>query len=143
MKISTKGRYALRFMLDLALHDGYGPVALAEISRRQDISEKYLEQIIRALNRANLLESVRGAGGGYLLNRDPDEYTVGEILRATEGDLSPVACAGEGAKCCREDRCATVDLWRKIREAVNGVVDSVTLQDLVENHRAKCPEDMG
>lgn len=141
MKISTRGRYALRLMLDLALYGGDGPVALGEISRRQEISEKYLEQLTPALSKAGLLRSVRGAGGGYLLTRVPAEYTVGEILRTQEGDLAPVACAGAEGSCGRAQRCATVELWRKVREAVDGVVDAVTLQDLVDDHRAKCPEE--
>lgn len=141
MKISTRGRYALRLMLDLALYGGDGPVALGEISRRQEISEKYLEQLTPALSKAGLLRSVRGAGGGYLLTRAPAEYTVGEILRTQEGDLAPVACAGVEGSCGRAQRCATVELWRKVREAVDGVVDAVTLQDLVDDHRAKCPEE--
>lgn len=141
MKISTKGRYALRLMLDLALHGGDGPVALGEVSRRQEISEKYLEQLTPALSKAGLVRSVRGAGGGYLLTRTPAEYTVGEILRAQEGDLAPVACAGKDGSCERAERCVTVELWNRVREAVDGVVDSVTLQSLVDDYRAKCPEE--
>lgn len=140
MKISTRGRYALRLMLDVALESGRGPVPLADVARRQEISEKYLEQLSPPLVRAGLLKSVRGAAGGYLLTRPPGEYTVGEILRAQEGDLSPVACAGEGETCPRAAVCATAGLWKRIRAAVDGVVDTVTLQDLMDDHRALCAQ---
>ena len=93
MKISTKGRYALRLMLDIALVGGKAPVSLRDVAQRQDISDKYLEQIITPLSRAGLVRSVRGAGGGYLLTKSPEEYTVGEILRVLEGSLAPVTCA--------------------------------------------------
>ena len=99
MKISTKGRYALRLMLDLALADSSEPIPLRDVAKRQDISDKYLEQIVTQLSRADLVRSVRGAGGGYLLTRTPEEYTVGEILRVLEGSLAPVTCA-ENAACC-------------------------------------------
>lgn len=141
MTISTRGRYALRLMLDLALHSADGPVSLGEVAQRQEISGKYLEQLTPALCKAGLVRSVRGAGGGYLLTRPPAEYTVGEILRTQEGDLAPVACAGEGSGCGRAERCVTIDLWRRVRAAVENVVDSVTLQSLVDEYRAKCPED--
>ena len=98
MKISTKGRYALRLMLDLALSDPGVPVPLRDVAQRQDISDKYLEQIVTPLSRAGLVRSVRGAGGGYLLTRDPAEYTVGEILRPLEGSLAPVCCV-DGSEC--------------------------------------------
>ncbi len=137
MKISTKGRYALRLMLDLALHSDGAAVPLRDVAERQEISGKYLEQIVTQLSRGGLLRSVRGAGGGYLLARSPKEYTVGEILRQMEGDLSPVNCAADGGCCQRFDRCVTQELWEQIRAAVNGVVDHVTLQDLVERYYAK------
>lgn len=141
MKISTKGRYALRLMLDLALQNTGAPVSLGEIARRQDISEKYLEQLLPALTRRGLVRSVRGAGGGYLLTRPPEEYTVGEILRAQEGSLAPVDCVEGG--CRRERECGTVELWRRIDRAVADVVDAVTLQDLVNDYRAKRPAEGG
>ena len=132
MKISTKGRYALRLMLDLAVHGGEGqPVSLRDVARRQDISDKYLEQIVTPLAKAGLVRSVRGAGGGYLLNRAPADYTVGEILRPLEGDLAPVECATDGDFCPRCGDCATVELWQEIYRAVSQVVDGVTLADLV------------
>lgn len=132
MKVSTKGRYALRLMVDLALNSAGEPVSLKDIAKRQGISDKYLEQIIAVLNRAGYVRSIRGAQGGYLLRRAPEEYTVGMILRLTEGSLAPVSCVEEGdLKCERQKDCATIILWKKINDAVTSVVDHVTLQDLV------------
>lgn len=139
MKISTKGRYALRLMLDLALNGQGQPAALRDVAGRQDISEKYLEQLVAPMTRAGLLKSVRGASGGYLLTRAPADYTVGEILRTQEGSLAPVECA-DGQACARSGQCVTVDLWRRLKEAVDGVVDATTLQDLVDDYRVKCPQ---
>ncbi|MCH5281804.1 MAG: Rrf2 family transcriptional regulator [Lachnospiraceae bacterium] len=133
MKISTKGRYALRLMLDLATYNTGEPVSIKDIARRQNISEKYLEQIISALNKAGLVRSIRGAQGGYLLTKPLKEYTVGMILRQTEGDLAPVGCVGEqGAECDRRDGCVTVRIYEKINEAVCGVVDNITLADMLD-----------
>ena len=125
MKISTRGRYALRLMLDIAVNSATRPVSIKDIAKRQDISDKYLEQIISILNSAHFVRSVRGAQGGYTLTRRPDEYTVGMILRLTEGSLSPVACT-------KMETCATKELWRRLNDAINGVVDHITLADLVE-----------
>jgi len=132
MKISTRGRYALRLMLDLAVYGGEGPTSLRDVSARQNISDKYLEQIVTPLSRAGLVRSVRGAGGGYLLTRRPEEYTVGEILRPVEGDLAPVECATDREFCHRCNECVTVALWQEIHKAVSQVVDNTTLADLVE-----------
>ena len=141
MKISTKGRYALRLMLDLALTSGGNAVPLRDVAERQEISDKYLEQIVTQLSRAGLVRSIRGAGGGYLLTRAPEEYTVGEILRVLEGNLAPVSCA-DGAACCqRADHCVTLEVWQKIQDAVSSVVDTITLADLVRRYHEKCPED--
>ncbi|MCI6398027.1 RrF2 family transcriptional regulator [Flavonifractor sp. DFI.6.63] len=138
MKISTKGRYALRLMLDLAIHSEGSAVPLRDVAQRQEISDKYLEQIVTQLSRAGLVRSVRGAGGGYLLTRTPEGYTVGEILRVLEGSLAPVSCA-DGVGCCeRADRCVTVEVWREIQAAVDGVVDHLTLADLVRRYHEKC-----
>ncbi|MBC5733021.1 RrF2 family transcriptional regulator [Lawsonibacter hominis] len=137
MKISTKGRYALRLMLDLAIHSEGSAVPLRDVAQRQEISDKYLEQIVTQLSRAGLVRSVRGAGGGYLLTRTPEGYTVGEILRVLEGSLAPVSCA-DGVGCCeRADRCVTVEVWREIQAAVDGVVDHLTLADLVRRYHEK------
>ena len=133
MKISTKGRYAMQLMLDLARYNTGEPISLKDISKRQEISEKYLEQIISLLNKGGFVRSVRGAQGGYLLNRDPKDYKVGEILRITEGDLAPVACLDQNSmECEKRTGCATVRLWQMIDDAVSSVVDHVTLQDLLD-----------
>lgn len=137
MKISTKGRYALRLMLDIALNSSGNAVALRDAARRQGISDKYLEQIVAPLSRAGLLRSVRGAGGGYLLTRDPGDYTVGEILRPLEGDLAPVECVSPGGQCGRAGQCVTIEVWAKIEQAVSSVVDHITLGDLVARAQAK------
>ena len=139
MMISTKGRYALRIMADVAQHDGEMPVSVREIAQRQDISDKYLEQIITQLSRAGLVKSARGAQGGYMLAKEPQEYTVGEILRLLEGNLAPVACVDDTKDACtRADECVTMEVWREIKDAVNKVVDNITLADLVEQQRQKC-----
>ena len=137
MKISTRGRYALRLMLDIALTGGRGPVSLRDVAQRQDISDKYLEQIITPLGRAGLVRSVRGAGGGYLLTRKPEEYTVGEILRVLEGSLAPVGCAEDKSCCGRAAQCVTQEVWEQIAAAVAGVVDHITLADLMARDKAK------
>ena len=120
MKISTKGRYALRMMVDLAQHEQNGPVSLRDIARRQQLSDKYLEQIVTPLARAGLVRSVRGAGGGYLLTRKPEEYSVGDILRPVEGDLAPVECATDEGFCEHSCDCVTVELWQDIHRAAEG-----------------------
>lgn len=138
MKISTKGRYALRLMLDLALNYNGEYISVKEISKRQDISDKYLEQIITVLNRSGLVKSVRGAQGGYMLSKDPSEYTVGMILRLMEGNLAPVSCLEDEKNMChRSSVCVTVEVWEKINDAVNDIVDNITLADLVERHHEK------
>lgn len=139
MKISTKGRYALRLMLDLAMNTSEEPVSLKSVAQRQGISDKYLEQIISVLNRAGYVKSIRGAQGGYLLRKTPEEYTVGMILRLTEGSLSPVSCIDEEAEtgCDRQESCVTLILWKKINDAISSVVDHTTLQDLVDWQREK------
>ena len=138
MKISTKGRYALRLMLDLALHDSDAPVRIKDIAARQDISDKYLEQIISSLNKAGYVKSIRGPQGGYLLTRQPEEYTVGMILRLTEGSLAPVECVENTATPCdREEDCVTKMIWKKLNDAISGVVDNITLADLLEWQAAR------
>lgn len=137
MKISTKGRYALRLMADIAQQGSKAPVSLRDTARRQGLSDKYLEQIVTPLVRAGLVRSVRGAGGGYLLTRKPEEYTVGDILRPLEGDLAPVECATNGAFCERSGDCLTVSLWRDIHRAVSAVVDGTTLADLLQRSAEK------
>lgn len=141
MKISTKGRYALRLMLDLAMNEEGHVVRIKDIAARQDISDKYLEQIISILNKAGYVRSTRGPQGGYMLKKKPEDYTVGMILRLTEGSLAPVACVEEDALVCeREEACATVEVWKRLNQAINGVVDHMTLADLVEIQKAKQQE---
>ncbi|MBQ2527961.1 MAG: Rrf2 family transcriptional regulator [Spirochaetales bacterium] len=134
MKISTRGRYALRFMIDLAQHDSSEYTALRDISERQEISIKYLEQITSLLCKFGLLQSVRGPQGGYRLARAPSEYTVGEILRITEGDLAPVACLSLPENTCpKKEECATLDLWTGLYKVICEYLDSKTLEDLISS----------
>ena len=133
MKISTKGRYALRLMIDLATNDVGNPIRIKDIAERQNISDKYLEQIISVLNKAGFVRSVRGPQGGYTLKKNPEYYTVGMILRLTEGSLAPVDCVEEDEITCeRQSSCVTYLLWKKISTAINDVVDTITLKDLVD-----------
>ena len=140
MRISTRGRYALRMMLDMALADSGKPVRVKEIAERQEISEKYMEQIMSILNKAGFVRSVRGPQGGYFLTRKPEEYTVGMILRLTEGSLAPVACVEEENTCEKIHDCATILVWQKMNEAINDVVDHMTLQDLVDYEMKECSD---
>jgi len=131
LKVSTKGRYALRLMLDIAEHDQEEPVRVKDIAEREEISVKYLEHIVATLVRANYLTSIRGSRGGYRLTMTPDKYTVGMILRLTEGDMAPVACLENTPnECPRQGQCATLPLWKKLDEAIRGVIDRYTLADL-------------
>ena len=130
MLVSTRGRYALRVMAELAEHSSEGYVPLKEIAARQEISEKYLESILKTLVRQGLLSGVRGKGGGYRLTRRPEEYTVREILAITEETLAPVACLEDGAQCPRSGGCATVGLWRGLYDAINDYLSSVKLSEL-------------
>ena len=133
MLVSTKGRYALRVMIDLAEHQTDEFLSLKGIAERQEISEKYLESIIRMLVKAKILDSLRGKGGGYRLKKAPEQYTVGSILRLTEESLAPVACLGEGADVCpKMAKCPTLSLWRGLDKVINDYLDSVTIADLLE-----------
>ena len=132
MLISTKGRYALRVMADLAEHPSEGYVPLKEIAQRQEISEKYLESIIKTLVKAKLLAGVRGKGGGYKLTRPPEQYTVGEVLRLTEESLAPVACLEETADICpRASDCRTLPVWKGLDRVINEYLDHITIADLM------------
>ena len=131
MLISTKGRYALRVMIDLAEHQGEGLIPLKVIAQRQEISEKYLESIIKLLVKSRLLSGVRGKGGGYQLTKTPDQYTVGSILRLTEDSLAPVACLERDADTCpRSSACRTLPLWQGLNRVINEYLDGVTVGDL-------------
>lgn len=141
MTISTKGRYALRIMMDLGNHMGE-TIKLKDIAARQGISEKYMEQIIAVLNKAGYVRSTRGAQGGYQLVKNPQIYSVGMILRLTEGSLAPVECLAENAlPCDRNGQCATVELYRRVYDAINQVVDNMTLQDLLDIEAKKVASD--
>ena len=138
MKISTKGRYALRLMLDLALDSTGEYITIKSISERQEISDKYLEQIITVLSRAGFVKSTRGSQGGYKLSRPAETYTIGMILRLIEGSLVPVACMeDEPNQCPRRDKCVTLDVWKQLNDAISNVVDHITLADLVKKQQAK------
>ncbi|MBQ8508029.1 MAG: RrF2 family transcriptional regulator [Clostridia bacterium] len=134
MMISTRGRYALRVMIDLAEQKTSNFVPLKEVAERQEISEKYLESIVKNLVQNGYLEGLRGKGGGYRLVREPDSYTVGSILRLMEGSLAPVSCLAQRAQPCgREAVCRTLPMWRKLYEMVNDYFDGITLADLIES----------
>ena len=137
MKISTKGRYALRIMLDLATNSNGMYISLKDISTRLNISDKYSEQIINQLSKARLVKSTRGAKGGYMLSKNPSEYTVGDILRIMEGSLAPVACLEEtNIDCGKSSNCVTLSVWKKLDKAIKDVVDNITLEDLVKEQNA-------
>ena len=134
MKISTKGRYGLRAFIDLAMHEEGTPVSINSISLRQNISERYLEQLMAKLKKAGLVKSVRGATGGYVLTKSPSEVSVGDVLRALEGGLEPVACVSCSSEetCENEYTCAAKYVWQKINESITNTVDGITIQTLVE-----------
>lgn len=132
MKISTKGRYALRVMVDLAMNNSENYIPLKDISKRQEISNKYLEQIISKLNKAGFLETARGNTGGYRLAKKAKEYKIGEILRAAEGDLKPIDCLTEGEKCSRKKECKTYSFWNGLDNVITNYIDSKTLEDLIK-----------
>ncbi len=142
MKISTKGRYALRMMLDLAEHQGDGYIALKDIAERQNVSKKYLEQIVPILNKADILNTNRGYQGGYRLARTPDQYTVGDILRITEGSISPVACLDKNpVECERAAECATLPVWQGLYKVITDYLDGITLQDILDKQHDRYCND--
>lgn len=136
MKISTKGRYALRMLLDLAEHREDGYIALKDIAERQNISKKYLEQIVPVLNRSDVLKTNRGYQGGYMLAKTPDNYTVGMILRLAEGSLAPVTCLeGDFVECDRSCMCSALPVWQGLYKVVNDYLDGITLQDILDQQK--------
>ena len=142
MRISTKGRYALRMLLDLAEHRDSGFISLKELAERQEISKKYLEQIIPMLTKGNILRTSRGTQGGYMLAHAPDKTTVGEILRLTEGSLSPVACADDDPiECARCAECPTLPVWQGLAHVISEYLDSITLQDILDQQHEKVSND--
>ena len=142
MNITSKGRYALRVMLDLAQHRQEGYISLKTIAERQGYSMKYLEMIVGSLKREGLVASTRGKEGGYRLVRDPEDYTIGEILRCIEDNLAPVACIKAGDICCEHaGECMTVPMWKELDDITNAYLDGVSLQDLLTGEKWKKPID--
>lgn len=142
MKVSTKGRYALRMLLDLAEHSNDGFIALKDIAQRQGISKKYLEQIVPILNKSDVLKTNRGFQGGYMLAKSPDKYTIGTILRLTEGSLSPVACLDQDPiECERSSECPTLPIWQGLNKVINDYLDNITLQNVLDRQRERYSND--
>ena len=137
MKLSTRGRYGVRALLDLAVHEGEGLVLLKDVARRQEVSLPYLEHLITPLVAAGLVKSTRGARGGVLLLRSPSEINLGEIIQLLEGSIAPVDCVNDPKLCHRSGSCVTRDIWIEMKIAMSQVLDSTTLQDLVERQRQK------
>ena len=140
MKLSTKGRYGLRALIDLAQNGGEQPVSITSISTRQDISERYLEQLMSMLKKAGIVRSVRGAGGGYVLVKRLEDISVGDVLRALEGSLEPVDCEGleTNGGCSVSDSCVTKYVWKKINDSINQTVDEIKLDQLVKENGKNC-----
>lgn len=137
MKLSTKGRYGLQAMVDIGVHAKDKHISLKSIAERLDVSENYLEQLIALLKKNKLLKSVRGAQGGYTLAKPAEHITIGEILRTLEGSLAPTDCTCEGGKrCARNTTCVTRPVWEKIRDGINEVVDSISLQELINDYES-------
>ena len=137
MKISTKGRYAIRVMIDLAEHNSGAYIPLMDIAKRQEISEKYLEAIVGVLSKNGFLQSLRGKGGGYKLARSPESYTIGSILRLTEGSLAPVACLEHQPNMCdRVAECPTIKMWEGLQKLINDYFDGITIADLLQQEDA-------
>lgn len=134
MKLSTRGRYGIHAMYDLALHAHSGPQSIKAISERQGVPEAYLEQLIAVLKREKLVTSTRGAQGGYTLTRPPEQITVGDVLRALEGGLGLVECLDEEAVCGKSCACASRVVWQKLRDGLNAIVDGITLRDMIEDY---------
>lgn len=133
MIVSTRGRYALRVLIDMAEHKDQERIPLKEIAERQNISQKYIESIMTLLSKNGFVDGVHGKGGGYKLNREPSEYNVGEILQLTEGTLAPVSCLQKGAEPCeRKPECRTIGMWKKLNDLIEGYLDTVSLDQLIQ-----------
>ncbi len=141
MKLSTRGRYGIQAMYDLALHAQSGPQSIKAISERQGVPEAYLEQLFAALKRQDLVVSTRGAQGGYTLSRPPEAITVGDVLRALEGGLSLVECLDEAEICGKRCSCASRVVWQKLRDGLNAIVDGITLRDMIEDYQRQCAQE--
>ncbi len=136
MKLSTRGRYGLKAMFQLSLHYGEGPIPLKQIADIQSLSENYLEQLFSALRKEGLIDSVRGAQGGYMLSKDPDQITVGQILRTLEGNMAPSDCVIDNDFGCeKESKCVTKLVWLKIKDSIDEVIDSISLQDMIDDEK--------
>ncbi len=135
MKFSTRGRYGVQIMVDLAQHSDEGPISLKSVADRQKLSEHYLEQLIPELRKAGLVKSIRGAQGGYVLARKPEEIYIGDVIRVLEGPIAPVECTNQsGSDCCEKTSfCVTREVWVKVRDSINDVVDSISLADLIKD----------
>ncbi|MGE5398325.1 MAG: RrF2 family transcriptional regulator [Chitinophagales bacterium] len=144
MKLSTKGRYGLRAMLDMALHMDDGPITVHSIAERENLSDRYLEQLLVPLKKTGLIKSVRGAQGGYVLGKEPKNITVGEVIRALEGPIAPVDCVSEEFpdECARADFCVTRLIWAKLRDSIAEVLDSYNLEDLMNESKALSERNM-
>lgn len=133
MIVSTRGRYALRVLIDMAEHEDEERIPLKEIAERQDISQKYIESIMTLLSKNGFVDGVHGKGGGYKLNRPAEEYKVGDLLRLTEGTLAPVACLERGAEpCAKKDECRTISMWSKLDDLIENYLDSISVADLIQ-----------
>ena len=141
MKLSTRGRYGIHAMYDLALHADGGPQSIKAISERQGVPEAYLEQLFAVLKRENLVVSTRGAQGGYTLSRPPEAITVGDVLRALEGGLGLVECLDEEEVCGKSCACASRVVWQKLRDGLNAIVDGITLRDMIEDYQRQCAQE--
>ena len=138
MMISTRGRYALCAMIDLAEHINDGYIPMKEVAQRHGLSLKYLERIMAVLSKSRLIDGLHGKSGGYHLNRSPENYTVGEILRIAEGNLTPISCTECGTDTCiRRDKCKTISMWNQFNNMTNGYFDSITIADLLEDKKGK------
>jgi len=135
MKLSTKGRYGVRAMVDLASNYGSAPISIKTISKRENLSEYYLEQLFSPLRRANIIRSIRGAQGGYVLCKPPNEITVGDIMTILEGPIEIADCI-DGVECDSSDCCATKTVWEKIKNSIDSVMNSITLQDIIDDYEA-------
>ncbi len=137
MRLTTKGQYGARAMLDLAINCNDGPILLRDIAKRQEVSEKYLEHSVSALRKAGLVRSIRGARGGYVLARQPSEIRLSEIMEVLEGSMAPVECVDDPQVCQRAQLCVTRDIWARMKEAIDNILESITLRDMVEQHKDK------
>ncbi len=134
MRFSTRGRYGVQIMLDLALHNAEGPISLKSVAERQKLSENYLEQLVPELRKAGLVKSVRGSQGGYVLAKQPEDINIGDVIRVLEGPIAPVECTNQtGTDCCEKTQfCVTREVWVKVSDSINNVVDSISLADLLK-----------